>query len=108
MCKKCKIVEDGFKSASSNPHSNLVPVYKMLDSLLQQGRISIYAGDCKFVDMLTELSKEQHFTVCFYLESDICFCKNMYKDNSMGRFGAKTGDKTIRLFRKEECNNENC
>lgn len=44
MCKNCKFVEDVFKSASSNPHSNLVPVYKMIDSLLQQGRISIYAG----------------------------------------------------------------
>lgn len=35
------------------------------------------------------------------LESDSCPCKNMYKDSDMGRFGAKTGDKTIKLFKKK-------
>lgn len=73
MCKNCKIIEDVFESASSNAHYNLVPVYKMLEAMLQQKRISIYAGDCKFEDMLTELNKEQHFTVCFYLECVECY-----------------------------------
>lgn len=50
MCKNCKIIEDVFESASSNAHYNLVPVYKMLEAMLQQKRISIYAGDCKFED----------------------------------------------------------
>lgn len=31
---------------------------------------------------------------------DICTCGNMHKDSSYGRFGAKTGDKSIRLYKK--------
>lgn len=72
MCKNCKIIEDVFVSASSNPHINYVLVYRMLETMLQQKRISVYAGDCKFVDALTELSKEQHYTLCFYLECTEC------------------------------------
>ena len=43
--------------------------------------------------------------VCNYYMSldprfgDTCTCGNMYKDSGMGRFGAKTGDNSIELYK---------
>lgn len=35
-------------------------------------------------------------------KDDICPCGNMSKDSSMGRFGAKTGDNSIELYKKKK------
>lgn len=35
-------------------------------------------------------------------ESDSCPCGNMYKDCDMGRFGARSGDATIKLYAKSD------
>lgn len=35
-------------------------------------------------------------------QSDICPCGNLTKDSDCGRFGARTGDKTIEIYQKEE------
>ena len=32
--------------------------------------------------------------------NDICPCGNLYKDNQAGRFGARTGDNTIELYKE--------
>lgn len=35
-------------------------------------------------------------------QSDMCPCGNLIKDIDYGRFGARTGDKTIEIYQKKE------
>lgn len=72
MCKNCKVVEELFRAASSNPHENYIPVYRLLEELIKQKRLKVYAGDCSFEDVLEVLSSEKHYTVSFYLECTQC------------------------------------
>lgn len=102
--------------ADNNGYPDIVTSYKRIIEILGQCIVNkleyIQTGSEKGWAMEKDIYAQ--CPICKYymsldpLESDICFCKNMYKDNGMGRFGAKTEDKTIRLFRKAECNNENC
>lgn len=36
------------------------------------------------------------------MQSDECPCGNLFKDCDYGRFGAKTGDETIEIYRKKK------
>lgn len=72
MCKNCRIIEETFQAAGSNPHMNYVPVYRMLEAMLGQNRIEIYAGDCPFEEALEVLNSDRHYTVSFYLECSRC------------------------------------
>lgn len=72
MCKNCKVVEELFIAASSNPHENYVPVYRLLEELIKQKRLEVYAGDCPFEDVLKVLNSEKHYTVSFYLACTQC------------------------------------
>lgn len=35
-------------------------------------------------------------------QSDECPCGNLFKDCNFGRFGARTGDETIEIYRKKK------
>lgn len=52
MCKDCNVVEKLFEEANVNLHSSLVKVHQELAQLIADNRLEIYAGDCKFKDML--------------------------------------------------------
>lgn len=34
-------------------------------------------------------------------QSDVCPCGNLIKDSDCGRFGAQTGDETIKIYQKK-------
>lgn len=72
MCNTCNIVRNAFIGAQSNPQANLIPIHNMLSVLIKQGQLEVYAGDCKFQDMLKVLEEKKHFTVCFYLVCPVC------------------------------------
>lgn len=72
ICSNCEIVKKTFEGAVSSPHENLVPVYSLLSAMLNTKRLELYAGDCRFEDMLDVLSSEEHFTVGAYLRCSVC------------------------------------
>lgn len=55
MCKNCRIIEETFQAAGSNPHMNYVPIYRMLEAMLGQNRIEIYAGEKKDAISVNEI-----------------------------------------------------
>lgn len=73
MCKNCKIIEEVFQAAKSEAHMNYFPIYRMLEAMLAQNRIEVYAGDCPFGEALEVLNSDQHYTVSFYLECSRCY-----------------------------------
>lgn len=72
MCNICEIVKAAFAGAKAEPYLNCLPVHALLSALLKQGRLEIYAGDCRFDEMRDVLEKETHFTVCFYFKCPEC------------------------------------
>lgn len=71
MCDNCAVVNYTFKGASSDSR-NLIPVYELLNAMVEQGRLQLYAGDCPFEDFKSVLSKEEHYTYYFYLKCSDC------------------------------------
>ncbi|UTC74707.1 hypothetical protein E4O03_10960 [Treponema sp. OMZ 792] len=72
MCKECDDIDTAFKNAQENPHKSFMPIYELLLSKIENKQLKIYAGDCKFKDMLKIIDEELHFTVCFYLQCPAC------------------------------------
>lgn len=72
MCKNCNDIDTAFKNAQGTPHKSFMPVYELLLSKIENEQLTIYAGDCKFKDMLDIIDEELHFTVCFYLQCPAC------------------------------------
>lgn len=72
MCKNCDDIDTAFKNAQENPHKSFMPIYELLLSKIENEQLKIYAGDCKFKDMLKIIDEELHFTVCFYLQCPAC------------------------------------
>lgn len=57
------------KKDTDNHYSQL---HRMLSEMLEQGDITLYAGDCRFEDAAAELNSEKHYSVCFYLRCKTC------------------------------------
>lgn len=67
MCKYCDDIDIAFKNAQTDPYKSFMSVYELLLNKIENEQLIIYAGDCKFKDMLHVIDAELHYTVCFYL-----------------------------------------
>lgn len=72
MCKYCDDIDIAFKNAQTDPHKSFMSVYELLLNKIENEQLIIYAGDCKFKDMLHIIDEELHYTVCFYLQCPAC------------------------------------
>ena len=72
MCKYCDDIDIAFKNGQTDPHKSFMQIYELLLNKIENAQLTIYAGDCKFKDMLTIIDEEIHYTVCFYLQCPAC------------------------------------
>lgn len=72
MCINCEIIAKSFLKRKKDADKHYAPLHRMLSEMLEQGKITLYAGDCRFEDAIAELDTEMHFTVCFYLRCKAC------------------------------------
>ncbi|QOW61333.1 hypothetical protein [Treponema pedis] len=72
MCEYCDDIDIAFKNAQTDPHKSFMSVYELLLNKIENKQLIIYAGDCKFKDMLHIIDEELHYTVCFYLQCPAC------------------------------------
>ena len=72
MCRNCDDIDTAFKNAREDPHKSFMPIYELLLNKIENEQLTIYAGDCKFKEMLDIIDEEFHFTVCFYLQCPAC------------------------------------
>lgn len=52
-------------------------------------------------DLYAKCPRCGHFLSLDPTISESCPCGNLYKDNGVGRFGAETGDNSIRIYVKK-------
>ena len=71
-CDCCGLIESTFACANAAPHLNYYPVLTMLEALEKQGRIELYAADCKLAEAVEVLNSELHYTVCHYFKCTRC------------------------------------
>lgn len=72
MCEYCNIVKHMSEDYELDLDANPMKVYSLLNGLVNNGRLTIYAGDCGFDEWGEVLDSEQHFSVCFYLKCPTC------------------------------------
>ena len=69
MCKNCGIVSSAFQAAQPE---HFAALHAMLNTMVRDGQLRVFAGDCPLEDMPDVLREEKHYTVCFYLECPSC------------------------------------
>ena len=79
MCTNCAIVNSVFDGAKIDTLANLKLVYELLRTMVESGRLILYAGDCPFEDLWSELDKEEHFTYYSYLQCSNQDCGEIYE-----------------------------
>lgn len=72
MCKYCDDIDKAFINAKADPHKSFMPLYEFLLKKLEEEHLEVYAGDCKFREILKIIGEERHYTVCFYLQCIEC------------------------------------
>ena len=59
MCKYCDDIDIAFKNGQTDPHKSFMQIYELLLNKIENAQLTIYAGDCKFKDMLHRRSEER-------------------------------------------------
>lgn len=72
MCNECHTIEVKFNAATKDTHKSYVPLLNFLQSLEEQNRIELFAGDCLLGEAIEVLYEEKHYTVCHYLKCTYC------------------------------------
>jgi len=72
MCCYCDIIERSLPKSPKNIVKSDIPLHRMLSELLEQGILTLYAGDCRFEDAVQVLNTERYYSVCFYLKCKYC------------------------------------
>ena len=62
MCKYCDDIDIAFKNGQTDPRKSFMQIYELLLNKIENAQLTIYAGDCKFKDMLTIIDEEIHYT----------------------------------------------